>query len=252
MQQQAEFIQLNEAITLINDRNESTYYLVCGTEKALMIDTGNGYDNVMEIAQGITNLPIEVVNTHGHCDHVYGNVFCEEVWMHPSDFSICENHFEMLQSDKSKQNLKCCPLRPLYKGKIFDLGELELEVIEIQGHTPGSIGLLERKHRILFSGDALNSMVWLQLEESLPLSQVRKNISDMMLKYGDSFDYHLSGHTKVLIPKHAILDLIKGFDEILTAKNIEDEDYIWFGGIHKHHFYGENEWQQICYDPKKL
>jgi len=252
MKRRAEFIKINEAITLINDANEATYYLVCGNEKAIMIDTGNGHDNVMDIARELTNLPIEVVNTHGHCDHVYGNMYCKEAYIHPNDIPICEQHFQMLKSENWAKNPICCPLIPLQKGKIFNLGEVELEVIELMGHTPGSIGLLDRKHRILFSGDAINPFIWLQLEESLPLSQFHKNITEILQTYGDDFDYHLSGHTKDLIPKEAIWELLKGCDEILEGSYKEDPDYTWFGGVHKSHSYGGAKWKQICYNANNL
>lgn len=252
MKRRAEIIKINDAITLINDANVSTYYLVCGNKKALMIDTGNGYDNVMEIARGITDLPIEVVNTHGHCDHVYGNIFCKEAFMHPNDFTLCEQHFQLIQDNATYSSTTCCPLIPIDQGKVFDLGDIELEVIELMGHTPGSIGLLDKKHRILFSGDALNPFIWLQLDESLPLSQYKKNMSEMMKKYGEEFDYHLSGHTKELIPKQAILELLIGCDEILEGDDQQDIDYQWFGGIHKGHPYGNGIGKLICYNKNNI
>lgn len=252
MKERAEFIKINDAITLINDRDESTYYLVCGENKALMIDTGNGYDNVMDIARTLTKLPVEVVNTHGHCDHVYGNQFCTNAWMHPNDFQLCKEHFQMLQESKKNQEISSCPLMPLEKGKIFDLGGLELEVIELMGHTHGSIGLLDRKHHILFSGDAINPCIWLQLEESLPLVEFHRNISEMMQNYGDDFDYHLSGHTLQLIPKQAILDLLTGCGEIINGDANHDEDYTWFGGVHKAHIYGDGNGKQICYNQNNI
>lgn len=252
MEKGAEFIQINEAITLINDRNESTYYLVCGNKKALMIDTGNGYDNVMEIAKTITELPIEVVNTHGHCDHVYGNRYCEEAWMHPNDFALCEEHYDFLKEKDPMSEVKCCPLIPIPKKKCFELGDLTLEVIELMGHTSGSIGLLDRKHRILFSGDAMNPFIWLQLEESLTLSQFRDNIVKMMKEYGDSFDYHLSGHTRALIQKQQIYDLLAGCDEILQGSYQTDPEYSWFGGGDKGHIYGDGDCKQICYNEKRI
>lgn len=241
----ATLYQINDAISLIDDGGGSTYYVVCGTEKALIIDTGNGYDDVLKIARKITDLPIEVVNTHGHVDHVYGNRFCKEVWIHPDDMEQCK-------SVLGSSNRKKLTLSPLSIGQIFYLGELELEVIEIAGHTPGSIGLLDRKHRILFSGDAMNPYIWLQLKESLPLSKARKNIGEMMDTYGDEFDYHLSGHTTGLIPKQAIYDLLEACDEILEGNNREDKDYEWFGGVGKYHLYGDGEGKQVCYDPHNL
>lgn len=252
MERRAEFIKINDQITMINDADESIYYLICGTKKALMVDTGNGYEDVMKIARELTDLPIEVVNTHGHCDHIYGNIFCQEAWMHPNDFPLCEQHFEYAQIKELGKGRGCCPLKPLHKEQIFDLGDVVLEVIEIFGHTPGSIGLLDRKHRILFSGDAINPFIWLQLEETLPLLECRKNIGAMMDTYGELFDHHLCGHVKYLMPKQQIYDLLVGIDEILAGDIKEDKDYEWFGGVDKYHLYADGNNRQICYSVKKF
>lgn len=245
------FIQINEAITLINDANEATYYLVCGDNKALMIDSGWGYDNVMELAKEITALPVELVNTHGHLDHVYGNMYCERAWLHPKDFIICEDHFKHDVLKSINASLKCCPLVPACGGQIFDLGSLELEVIELPGHTPGSICLIDKKHRILFSGDALNPYLWAQLDESAPLSTYKATIEKVMDTYGKDFDYHLSGHTTKLIAKESINKLLHAMDDIINGK-AKSEDYKWFGGISKSYAYGDSDYEVICYNANNI
>ena len=41
------------------------------------------------------------------------------------------------------------------EGNFINFGNIKLEVFETPGHTPGSICLLNKKERILFSGDTL-------------------------------------------------------------------------------------------------
>ena len=67
--------KLGERIYLMDDAGDATGYLVVGEEKALVIDTMIGWEDVNEVVKGITTLPIMVVNTHGHCDHIYGNIY---------------------------------------------------------------------------------------------------------------------------------------------------------------------------------
>ena len=71
--------QINNHIWLLNDNDESTGYLVTGSERGLIIDTMTGYGNVRKVAEEITDFPLTVVNTHGHPDHIYGNVYFEKV-----------------------------------------------------------------------------------------------------------------------------------------------------------------------------
>ena len=79
---------INDHIWLLNDNNEATGYVIAGSERALIIDTMNGYEDVAAIAKSITVLPLTVVNTHGHPDHIYGNIFFEEAYINPRDMAL--------------------------------------------------------------------------------------------------------------------------------------------------------------------
>ena len=72
MQYRANLIPINEYTTLIDDAGSSCAYLITGKEKALLIDTLNGVENLADIVRTITDLPVMVVNTHGHIDHAAG------------------------------------------------------------------------------------------------------------------------------------------------------------------------------------
>ena len=47
-------------------------YLILGKERALLLDTGMGIGNIRAVAERLTKLPITVVNSHSHFDHVGG------------------------------------------------------------------------------------------------------------------------------------------------------------------------------------
>jgi glyoxylase-like metal-dependent hydrolase (beta-lactamase superfamily II) len=47
-------------------------------------------------------------------------------------------------------------LLPVKDGHVFRLGERDVQVIALPGHTPGSICLLDSKTRSLFTGDTMN------------------------------------------------------------------------------------------------
>ena len=89
---------LEEGLWLLDDAGESTCYVLAGSERAMVIDTVNGAENLLEIVRELTDLPLMVVNTHGHCDHIYGNVYFDEAWMHPADNALAAAHFAMRES----------------------------------------------------------------------------------------------------------------------------------------------------------
>lgn len=53
--------------------NEGVFcYLIEGSEKAMLIDTGYGLGDLRSAVEKVTGLPLIIVNTHGHCDHIGG------------------------------------------------------------------------------------------------------------------------------------------------------------------------------------
>ena len=57
----------------IDDHGIDVMYLLTGSEHALLIDTGMGIGDLAGLVKTLTDLPVWVVNTHGHVDHVSGN-----------------------------------------------------------------------------------------------------------------------------------------------------------------------------------
>jgi len=152
-----EISKLEDKVWVIETTDKTTMYLIEGTEKALLIDTGTKCEKLDEVIRKITQKPLDVVITHAHGDHA-GNIrFFNEIYIHPADTVLL---------DKT------------YKGKVqfvndcyvFGLGGKKIEVIYMPAHTPGSIVLLDRKAGSCYSGDAFGSgQVWLQLRPYAPM-----------------------------------------------------------------------------------
>ena len=82
--------QLTDHVWLMDDNGDSSGYVIVGKEKALVIDTMNGSEDVKAVAESITSLPLTLINTHVHPDHSGGNHFFEEGYMHPADMPFVE------------------------------------------------------------------------------------------------------------------------------------------------------------------
>ena len=233
---------LEEGLWLLDDAGESTCYVLCGTERAMVIDTVNGAENLLEIVRTLTGLPLIVVNTHGHCDHIWGNVYFDEAWMHPADNALAAAHFSMREGGAAP-----CPFRPLEIGQRIDLGGEEVEIVGLPGHTPGSIGVLDRKRRLLFSGDGLNPHIWMQLEESLPISTLRDTILTLKADHGADFDRLLTGHARDYTPAALLDEMLRACEELLRGEGHDDAPYHWFGGVCRQHRYDDNPDHVIVY-----
>ncbi len=137
-----EIIQMNENSWRIEDGGVR-FFLLAGTEKALLIDSGMTVSNAKDIAESITPLPVFLLNTHADRDHIGSNEQFDTFYMHP------------LEEPVYRRSEKPGTIIPVREGMIIDLGNRELEIIELPGHTPGSIAVLDRSHKVLISGDPI-------------------------------------------------------------------------------------------------
>ena len=244
--------QLNEHIFLLDDNGEATGYLVTGKEKAAVIDTMNGIEDVHKAVRTITDLPLMLINTHGHCDHIFGNIYFNEAYINPVDIPLAmqqAQHREFLELCK-KTGLSLPPFEPLADKDLIDLGGLTLEVITLPGHTAGGICLLLKEDRVLFTGDSINHHLWMQLDECLPLSKFYENLKRIAF-VKDKADFILHGHAQDFDSISLYDELLAGVKDLLESggKNDEVFDYSfkWFIGKCRHHPFGTGE-SVICYN----
>ena len=87
------------------------------------------------------------------------------------------------------------PFKTVKEGDVIDIGGRTLEVFALPGHTPGSIVLLLREDRILFTGDAINHHLWMQLDGCSSLNEYVKALDNIMF-LEDRADLILHGHAR--------------------------------------------------------
>lgn len=128
-------------------------YLVEGDNEAIMIDSGYGAGNIREYAQSLTSKPIKyVINTHYHFDHTANDAYFDCAYMSPDSVDKATIPYPSFEGIDFPRNYPIVTVKEGYK---FDLGNRELEVFDIPNHTVGGIALLDRRERILFSGDEI-------------------------------------------------------------------------------------------------
>lgn len=245
--ERAKITQIRPNVHLIDDAGESTCYLITGSKRALLVDTANGMEDLAAIVRSLTELPVVVVNTHGHGDHIYGNVFFEEAWMHPADIGLAEMFFGYGKEDLAKRGLKPCPLKALKISQSFDLGGVQLEVVDLKGHTAGSVGLLDKAGRILYTGDGLNTHLWMQLDHSLPIGVLQETLTTLKEKHGADFDYVAHGHARELRGAEILDWMLAGCERILSGQTEKELPYHYFGGECRQHPISDTPGEVIVY-----
>ncbi len=130
-------------------------YLVEGENEAVAIDTGYGAGNIREYMQSLTEKPLRYAfNTHEHFDHTANNSYFDKCFMTAGTAERATIPFPSFAGIDFPRDY---PKEIVSAGFVYDLGGRTLEVLEMNFHAH-SLMLLDRKERILFSGDEIMKM----------------------------------------------------------------------------------------------
>lgn len=124
----------------IFDDGKVREFLIVGQKKAVLIDTGFKDTHVKELVKSITSLPIQLIITHGDRDHIGDLEDFEECFIHQKDETL-------ITCDIQKHYLK--------DGDMININDYHFKVIEIPGHTYGSIALFDESRGLLIGGDSV-------------------------------------------------------------------------------------------------
>jgi glyoxylase-like metal-dependent hydrolase (beta-lactamase superfamily II) len=245
----------------IDDHGVANVYLVIGRDRALLIDTGCGAANLRGFVRSITSLPLTVINTHGHPDHVGANYQFGAILANRADFPAIESMATpellkpyagmlggavVLQDEQFRENVRPLELRAVREGDAIDLGGRQIEVIETPGHTPGEIVLLDKQQKLLFAGDNDNTLVWLHLSQCLPLEVYLKSLEKVQSRSSE-FTMLLPGHGGP-IDRDFVAEQITCVKSIL-AGTARSELYQSFAGDGQ---VARFERASVVFDPNKL
>ena len=192
------------------------FFLLKGTEKAMLIDTGMTIRHAREIASALAGLPVLLVNTHADGDHTGCNGEFESFYMHPAD----EAHYR--ESGKSGRVI------PVQDGDMFDLGGRELRIIHLPGHTPGSIAILDVSRRILISGDPIQEHGRIFMFGKHRNMKEYISSLDKLEKMTSEFDEIWPSHADFPIYPDCIRKLREGAEKI-QSKEIKGHEADFFG-----------------------
>ena len=202
--------QLDEKLWVIDEQQKVSLFVLNGSEKVLLIDTGSGMlDLHEEIRKLCGDKPVIAVNTHAHLDHILGNNQFQEVYIGRYDESEAYLPEEVVRTGGEVAYFRegmpetylknwnpglTKNIRVLKEKDILDLGDLKIQVIEIPSHTKGSLAFYEEKKGWLFTGDiVLPWEAWGWLANSAPLKQYYESVQKLN---------RLSSKVKRVFPSH--------------------------------------------------
>ena len=159
---------------------ETISYLIAGGKLALLFDTGMGIGDIKKVTAELTKLPVIVLNSHTHNDHVGGNWQFETIYGMDTAFTRANARGSREDAQAELAPGEICGELPKgfdrnayatrpwiikeyrHDGDRIDLGGRSLEIIATPGHTPDAVCLLDRAHGLLFTGDTYYpAPIWL-------------------------------------------------------------------------------------------
>lgn len=227
-------------VTLISGLGGEQCYLVEGEKKALLIDGLSGVGSLKSFVRELTDLPVQIVNTHGHVDHCGANFEYGECLIHPADIRLMYDHSDPLMRlnfARSGAMFRPLPVEPtledvippravktfpVFDGNSLDLGGVTLEVIGVPGHSFGTIVLLDRARRVVYSGNACNANTLLFLEGSASIEEYRESLLHFK-SFQPEFDGMYGGHGPGPVPNTIIDEAIELCEEILKGTDDQIE-----------------------------
>jgi glyoxylase-like metal-dependent hydrolase (beta-lactamase superfamily II) len=210
-------------------------YLVEGDNEAMVIDSGYGCGNIREFCQTLTDKPVnKIANTHDHFDHTANNCYFECAYMAEETKPLATMPFPSFAGITFPRDYK---IEIIDEGYVFDLGNRTLEVFKIPDHAVGSLAFLDRREKILFSGDEIGMSTGKRLNGTV---ENWKKQMEKLEKHREEFDRLCAGSgvmeasiiEKDIMCMNYILEGHEGVRFQLPMENVEnntDEDghIIW-------------------------
>ena len=220
-------------------------WLVVGSEAVLAMDSPvpeiHGFRTYIEEEFG---LPVIMLNTHGHVDHIGCNRQFEKVYLAKEDWTLAAGGGIQRSEEENAWECLSYELVDLPDGFQISLGNRELTVYHLPGHTKGCVVLYEEATATLFGGDAVARRILYGMSDWTPLEDYLEKLRDIA-KLKIDFLYSMHDDFALLndMPDRIISNI---------EKNLERTEQVWISPVDERRFkrilLGENEEDLAYFD----
>jgi len=213
-------------------------YLILGNRRALLFDTGMGIGKISEVVRELTKLPIAVLNSHTHFDHVGGNAEFSDIYDEDTPYTRANEHGRSnvysrdavapericghLPSSAQTTSYSVRPWQVAHRvkdGEALDLGERQLRVLFTPGHTPDSLCLLDLKNGLLFTGDTFYPGPIYLFTPETDFTAYSKSV-DSLAKLAPTLTLLLPSHNVPIAEPAYLTQLAEAVKKIQTARAV--------------------------------
>jgi len=216
---------------------ETISYLILGKERALLFDTGMGISDIRKLTRELTPLPVIVLNSHTHNDHVGGNWQFDTIYGMDTEFTRQNARGSTADAQEEIAPDQICGELPkgfdsksyrtkpwkiakyLHDGEAIDLGGRTIGVLSTPGHTPDAICLFDRANGLLFTGDTYYpAPIWLYRPET-DLAAYKNSIA-RLAALAPQVKTVLGAHNIPVAAPSVLPKLVNAFAKLQAGKGI--------------------------------
>jgi glyoxylase-like metal-dependent hydrolase (beta-lactamase superfamily II) len=240
-----------------------TSFLIKGTTKSVLFDTGMGISDISKAVDQLTGTDVMVVNSHTHFDHIGDDWRYPEIYVFADDLAIDtlkqgHSHNRLLFDSQPDKFIATAPagfdpdqyeiqpvdgdkIRLLRHGDSIDLGNRKLEVLHTPGHTNDSIMLVDRQNRILFTGDTFYpDLLFAFFKDewgNSDLTVYERTMTDIA-RLIPLLDYIYPCHLEVLMDPGILNDVAEAFKAVNQGRIDYTLDNLYFQTVRVYKFDG--------------
>jgi len=269
--------EIGNDIYMVDEFGLDCMFIVVGTKRALVVDTGMGYHDFRALVREITELPLIVACTHGSIDHTGGwdqfdEVYLSKVawdrarkvkgfgerkkgdgralrgmWGDPDVWGYTEDSVRLWERDEPPV------IKELYDGLVFDLGGRKVTTVLTPGHSPGHCAFIDDASRILMSGDCCNTNIMCGYisEELNGLKNLKRHEAEFDRNYNGHIGYG-SDITAISLPETTLDDAIEACKAILQGKEVRVQWKDFLLGTGRMHDAAINGAVRLNFNPERI
>jgi len=201
---------------------QNVSYLLLGTKQALLFDTGPGIYGIRKVVESITKLPLIVIPSHLHFDHV-GNLHefdtvelldtpALRAQVHDGYFTESSQQYMLRSTEKFRVH------GWIADGQTIELGDRSITLLSTPGHTPDSVSLLDAAgRRRMFTGDLVNRLVTLCDVPGSDIGDMARSLH-RLLKLAPSGSSAYEAHAEVPLKPLELVQLAAGVSDIAAGR----------------------------------
>lgn len=212
-------------VRMVRDSDNDKMFLVKGANKFALIDCGMGHGPLKAyLSQFTAGLPIEVIFTHNHFDHIgQSDQFIRDSREHIGELDRPEAE-RLLKSRGIPDDLIAKNLISAHDGDRVDLGDRSLVIYAVPGHTPGSLVVFDEQTGNLFTGDSYGSnsptipdALWLQWSP-ISLDIYLATVKNSRANFRGKVQHLMTGHNDHPLEGEKYLDNLQSALQSLMDK----------------------------------